>query len=835
MALNPDGSPQCFPDAALWQDFCSHVPQSATFVRNQLSTIIEGPSAELELFRKVLMLLVLPDLLTSAKTESSSNWLREEFGLPPDTNNLNDFYAVISCLSQRANLASSIPVKKDSEKTVFAHVGQLRLPPRDSFIAPALTVVIQTVRLFFSRHGVPPLSGYYVETSSYQVKSEASPDDDTIPEDTPGELDTVFILNGESMIDGLALQAVALASALGNRKDLPPDLIPFLSAVLVKIEPRSDPGQALVEHHFHNIVKDSVTKRVTEWTHYDFLSQHCKLSAGDVHKGIQELNARLKDPSLKINLRTTKRLANLVDPVKTPPAFRLLVNNLRKYLDDDNEDLPFTKSMLNSHLFFVGSTLATRVTNWMKQMHLHTEESFMLTCKFIADDWLKECKSHNPAEGDNKWPKQPALIAFEQHRLHVSFFVNLLQSYWSRVSDAAFITEQLGTFEQNYASWYPSIKLARDTFLADSHTVAIDDDEARLGFIVKLSRHHFPVLDEYLGNKEKMDRMETDARDHAEKQKNIEQNTLHCTQCIEAELVETEAILKQYDALVNKMKESKQIATTEHSKEFEKAKAALMEHLRVTELPKQDQESKDRFSCLDMRIQDRSAQFRKYISQTTGKSEKDVYLLFNINFSLRRMTNAKMFAQKIGFALPSSMHEQDALLYRPVEWVSKQEDVDLLQRELKDALFGAPDRTRTPTFHKTELSLARTTLRKGGGQFTRNRVTATFARRTKGKSTTKDYIHADSWLENHQESELWGSEELWATTSMADLPLNEIGVWSETTEDYVSLSTAQKKSRVGSSGVAYDREIFERLCAGPLLEGKAVGIFDPCLMIGVST
>ena len=814
--------------------------------------MVEGTSTELAMYKRVVLLAVFPDLLRAARMELLKVTLKEDFGLSGLDCGFNCcLHDVCNLLHRNNGLLTNIPFV-DSDGTAYVHVGQLKLPPNKSFLAPPLALVLQAVRHIFSRYDLAALLGCFKEATRSDKESEENPDgmfvseenpdrmsednpDD--PEDSPGfgELGRPsFTLSGESVVKAYALHFLALAAAFGNFGALPADLLSLLSGVPVNLDCHREAPAALVQNHFQNILKQSMEKRITEWAHWDFLEQHRELKEqGDFSEAIYELNAKLIDPSLKINLRNSQRLANLMDPQKTPPSFRPCINDLRQFLHDDADELPFTKTMLNHPMFFMGSSVA-KTTGLMKQMYSHSERSFTLTCKALADEWLQACLSHKPQGGDNKWPKPPNLDTYLMHRHNVSFLINLVDACWKKAAGDMFMSDILMKFKRDCQSFYGQIKSMRDEFNQEVHLIPLEED-ARNSFLLKLSRKHFPCLDDFLNKGDQQAKEEEELRSREENRRTATQRRDECVQFLEVELQEAELQVKAYDELVSKLKVSRQVASQTHAQEYLKQKEDHMKHILIHRIAQQDQESRERFAGLDTMMNEQVQAFRRHIAKFTKLPETDVYILINLNFSLRRMgQQGKFQATKIGTGLQLCMCPQDAVLYRPPEWVSKNEEVDVFQRELRDALFGMPQRGKVPSFNKNELSLSRTFTRKAGGQFACNRITAIFARKAKGKCQTADYYHADSWLETHEEAQVWGSEDMWATTSMSDLPLNIHGIWNDQLQEYVSSSNATKRDRLGSSGIQYDAEIFSRLCKGPLDANKAVGIYDPGFMMGDS-
>ena len=839
MVTDPEGCPLGFPDPALWRALCVHAPQAATFAQQQFGEMVEGTSTEVAIYRRVVLFVVLPDLLTASRRAGLALTVKDDLGLS-GIDELTDLYDVCSLLHHKKGLLSTIPTLVPDGNAVV-HVGQLKLPPKQSFLAPALALVLQAVRHIFAKYTFAPLSGFFTEDSpGHSTVPQDSPGHGRVPEDSPGfdgPLNRSFILNGENVARGFAVQALALATASSNFQNFPADLKSFLSQVpVVPVDCPTEAGAALVENHFQSVINQSMHKRVSEWSHYDYLVQHCDLSHGDTIKAIQELNIKLKDDRLKLNLRKMQRLENLIDPQKTPAAFRSYINSFRQYLDDDAEDLHLTRTMLNNTLFFMGSA-PTRTTGLVKEMYTQGDQSFMLTCQALGADWLQACNAHVPRDG-NKWPKQPSLETFVLHRHNVSFFINLLNKCWSKAAGDSFAADALSKFQQDYKPFYNLLKCMRDDFQAEAHTVRLEED-ARYDFLLQLSRKHFPLFDNYLSQNEVSAKSVLEQSEREDAKRNVAKCTSECFQFLQSELTEAEATLKQYDVLVSKLKVSRNIAAQSHEQEYQKQKAIRMEAIRIHKLPQlsaEEASKEERFACLEFNMKEQMEKLRTYIASVTGLPETDVYILINLNLGLRRLVDGSLQARKLGTGLLTCMKSQDAVLYRPVEWFSKTEQVELLQREIADAVFEAPQRKKAPIYTKTELSLAKKASKSIGGQFLGNRITAIFARHAAptAKVPKTEYVHADSWIDNHEESQLWGTDEIWASTSLMNLPLNETGVWNDADQDYVSLTNASRTIRVGSSGVEFDAEIFARLCQGPLDANKAVGIYDPGMMMGSS-
>ena len=581
-----------------------------------------------------------------------------------------------------------------------------------------------------------------------------------------------------------------------------------------------------VSNHCHNIIANSLNKSTTDWDHYDFLVQHRELSNGDTSQGLKALNDKLKDPSLKIHMRTNKRLSNLLDPLKTPQMFRALSNSMRHQLEEDDIYMPFTKTMLNQALFYMKSSVP-KSTGLTKLLFTLEEESFILMCEVIAAEWRRDCLSHKREE-DAKWPKPPTVTMFELHRHNIAVFRNLV----TQCFDDPFAKSLWDSFVQTPRHFYVQLDDFKKDFYQTVHAVNDVDSRNWKSFLMQLSRKHFQCVEEHFRQLEVSQRLETEQEERVSKTKDSAKRTTECVLVLEAELHEAVSLVQQYDELVSKMNIDNKNAQQVYAAALEEQKNVMLSHLLLNPIS-QSTEDRERFTNLEQKLQCEVKALREHICQSTHLTANDVFILINLNFGLRRSASQTGLAYKIGAILSTLLADQDAVLYRPVEWVASADDANMDRRDIRDALFGAPKRGATPVFHTTELSLSRTTLRKCGGQFTSPRINAVFGKKATGRRKINDYVRADDWLEAHGSAGIWGSESLWATTSMVDLPINELGIWSNGHQAYVSSGSASRRERMSSSGVAFDEEIFARLCQGPLAAGKAVGIYDPFTMQGI--
>ena len=826
MALLQDDEPSGFPDKSLWQALCKHAPHTSAFIKLQFAEMVDGTKEDMAVYQMVVMLLVIQDLEAAARRENLKISFKDVFGLD-DVTCQADFYDICMLAHSNAKLWSSISHSDEKADKMATdsqvHVVQLKLPARGSFLSPPLTLVLQHVRDIFAGYKCSALIGHY---ESEEFRFDWPPEAEVNPADIPNQS---FVLNSKSSLEAVAVQTLGVALSLCDLGQVPGRLTSLLSGLDVTVVCPSTAEDALVDNHVQNLRACSNTKRTSDWDHYDFVVQHCELSKGTPKRGIDALNAQVQDASQKIHLRTMHRLSNLLDTKKTPPEFRELVNGLRRFMKDDSDDLPFTKTMINNALFFMGSSLA-KTTGLVRSMHLHTAESFMLTCRALLNDWLRACAMHVPDDG-HKWPKQPTVDAYLFHRNHITFFINLMTSCWTKAAGDQFVTGVLTEFKADPRSYYKQIQEMKDVFQQESHTIPMEP-EAQFEFLLRLSRVHFDVLDRFLKERESATLATRKTIELAEQSRNSELRTGECIQYLKDELQEAQQVLKEYDDLVSAFKVSRHNAVGLYTQEFEKEKRKRMEYVHLARTVQQDNESRERFALLDYKMQTEVKKFRTQIAEATGLPETDVFILFNINLSARKSTtHTKLYASKLGNGLQTSMAPQDAVLFRSPQWFSKGEDVELSQREVRDALFGKPSRDSVPSFNKTELSLSRVNSKKLGGQLSHRRTTATFARKTKSKNQS-ELVNTENWLESHHASHLWGSDELWADTCMMDLPNNEKGIWSGQLLDYISFANAGRRDRIASSGVDYECQIFSNLCQGPLSANKAVGIYDPGVMLG---
>lgn len=828
MALPQDDEPSGFPDKSLWQALCKHSPQTSAFIKLQFAEMVECPKQEMVVYQMVVMLLVMSDLEAAARRENLKFSFLDAFGLD-DVTCQKDFYDISMFAHRNEKLwscTSHSAENADQTATSQVHVVQLKLPARGSFLSPPLTLVLQHVRDIIAGYARPTLIGHY-ESEKIPVDAEGNPAAEVNP---AGAIPSnSFVLNSKSTLHAVAVQTLGLALCLLDLGQVLDRLTSLLSRLDVTVVSPGNAVDSLVANHAQNIRNSANVKRNSDWDHYDYVVQHCALTNGHPKQGIDQLNAQVSDSSQRINLRTMQRLGNLLDEKKTPPGFREVVNGLRKYIGDDSDDLPFTKTMINNNLFFMGSSLP-KTTGLTRLLYCHTAESFMLTCHALINDWLKACVAHVPEDG-RKWPKQPTMEAYLFHRNNITFFINMMTECWQKAAGNEFVTQLLTDFKADPRSYYKTIQAMKDAFQDEAHTIPMEP-EAQFEFLLRLSCDHFELLDRFLKDKALATLAAKRNTDLAEQARNSELRTSECVQYLKDELQEVQQLLREYDDLVSTFKVSRHNTASVYARELEIEKQKRMQHVHVARSIQQDTQSRERFSLLDYKMQTDVVKFRKQIEEATGVPETDVFILFNINLAARKSTaHSKMYATKLGQALVTCMQPQDAVLYRPPNWFGKGEDVELAQREARDALLGKPSRDTQPFFNKIELSLLRAQSKKLGGQLSNRRSTAIFARKAKGKNQS-DLVSTENWLESHQAAQVWGSDELWADTCMMDLPNNEKGIWSGQSLDYISFANAGRRDRIASSGVEYECQIFANLCKGPLGANKAVGIYDPGVMLG---
>ena len=830
MFADPSIHPAGFPNwPGVWEALFAHLPQTACFLQQQLAHVLEGTEAKLTIYRRTVLLSVLPELVNAAEIAGLRSSLIEQLttiGIQV-SNTPVDICDVCQLLQSIGNADKTIPrQKKELASTI--HVSQLHLRERRQFLVPPLSIVLQSIRLLLSSETMQPLS---VQLLTVSRPVEIPGAVQVTPVEIPGKCEQrAFLLNGESATTGFSAFLLAIAACSIKPEDVPSDLVMWLSALPVRIDTSCAAEEALLTNHVHNMISNALRKPITEWDHYDFLENYRSLSCGDDTKGLKALNDRLKEPSLRINLRQSRRLASLLDRTKTPEEFRGKVNEIRQLLDDDDAYLPYSRSLLNQSFFYMKSSLL-KSTGLTKLMYTLEKTSFLLVADVIAWEWKEACLglSHDQ---DTKWPKPPSVPVFEQHRFNIACFHNLV----CHCLEEPFSTQLWNLFAISPRKFYPQLLNFRKEFEATVHDVNDADSRSWPSFLLQLSRQHFSVIDDHFKLIMSSELAQKDTVEREARIRDTSKRTSECAQVLETELQEALGFVQDYDTLVTKLNVDNKSAQQKYDMALEEEKKKLLGHVTLHPIGvTSTDEDRDRFSMLDSSFKRQIEVLRAHICSTTGLPENDVYILVNLNFGLKR-ANCLQQAKKIGNQMrtDSVLRAHDAVLYRPLEWVSATDDAHYLRREIRDALFGPPVRGSTPAFHTTELSLSRgSPSKKGGGQHVQTRINAVFAKKATGKRNQKEYVRADDWLEVHDTADLWGSELLWATTCMLELPLNESGIWNKANKSYMSAASASKKDRMSSSGVSFDAEIFARLCQGPLDAKKAVGIYDPCAMLGL--
>ena len=248
MSADPHIPPNGFPNwCGVWETVCAHVPQTAFFLCQQYAHTFEGTDAAVNIYKRTVLLSVLPELLKAAEIAGSqSEFINHLSSIEIHISSAPvDIYDVCQLLQSIDHVDTTIP-RQEKPNELAIHVTQLRLRERGSFLLPSLSIVLQFIRLLLSNEKMPPLSVELLEENKNR------------PVDFPGDVKdclgatgerwvrAFFALSGESSKYGCAAMLLAIAACSSSPEGVPSDLKLWLSALPVCLRSSSKAGDALV-------------------------------------------------------------------------------------------------------------------------------------------------------------------------------------------------------------------------------------------------------------------------------------------------------------------------------------------------------------------------------------------------------------------------------------------------------------------------------------------------------------------------------------------------------------------------------------------------------------